>query len=547
MVELPEIKKHVNIIEICGKCGDCGTTGTQITTAKRHVDRPCAVKNVKGFEAYDARGRILVLKNLLDGKLDVTDDILEWAYSCTTCGSCKETCLAIEGGIDTPMLMEALRKDLVDAGFTVKKHGEISRSIEENKNPYNEPAANRLNFLEDRPEKTGGGVLLYIGCTASYREQQIARATMDLFELLGIDYFILEDEECCGSILKRFGYMDQFNAIAESNIEKIKQSGAKKVVFPCAGCFRTFKKDYPEENSSGVEYYHLVEFLDEFLKENPYKFKFKKFQKISYHDPCHLGRHCEVYEAPRNILKNIDNTVFVELNTARNYSHCCGAGGGVKSSDPDLAKAVAGNRWKDALEKDVQILVSTCPFCEKNLKDGLPDGKDDLAVVDVSEILLQTAVKELSSQIVDAADTAEKSIGKQYMEYLSRYPEIFSDLATGSIMDFTIYNTIEELEDELDPADAFNVGRTTDGIQIVHGRSDNPDLELALSIAAVQKLTKTTTKDEYSKIFGEFYNEPDEEEGWIDFILNKRTKTLIKMGYGKFAEAAGILEDESQI
>ena len=106
---------------------------------------------------------------------------------------------------------------------------------------------------------------------------------------------------------------------------------------------------------------------------------------------------------------------------------------------------------------------------------------------------------------------------------------------------------IDELEDEKDPQDAFNVSRTDDGIKIKHGRADNPDLELALSFTAVEKLTGTTTKEEYASKFGEFYNDPDEEDGWIDFILHKRTKTLIKMGYGKFAESAGILEDESQV
>ena len=90
MVDLKEVKKHVDMIEFCGKCGDCSTSGTQITTAKRHVDKPCPVKNVLGFEAYDARGRILILKYLLGDKLEVDKSVLEWAYSCTECGSCKE-------------------------------------------------------------------------------------------------------------------------------------------------------------------------------------------------------------------------------------------------------------------------------------------------------------------------------------------------------------------------------------------------------------------------------------------------------------------------
>ncbi|MEX2682760.1 MAG: hypothetical protein Q6373_014310, partial [Candidatus Sigynarchaeota archaeon] len=104
-----QLEKLEHFIDICGRCGDCGTSGTQLSTAKRHVDKPCPVKNVLGFEAYSARGRIIVLKNVLGGKLKINKELLDWAYSCTTCASCKETCLAIDGGIDTPALMEALR------------------------------------------------------------------------------------------------------------------------------------------------------------------------------------------------------------------------------------------------------------------------------------------------------------------------------------------------------------------------------------------------------------------------------------------------------
>ncbi|MFX0136843.1 MAG: (Fe-S)-binding protein [Candidatus Hodarchaeota archaeon] len=544
MAIFSELKKHQDMMDYCGKCGDCSSSGTQITTAKRHVTKPCPVKNVLGFEAYDARGRILILKKLMDEKLETDDSILKWAYTCTGCGSCKETCLAIEGGINTPLLMEALRQDFVNQKLKIEKHQEVLNSILQNNNPYNEPKETRSKILSGRKFNPNSEYLLFLGCTSSYRQQNIALSTIELLDNLGIEYSILDQSEpCCGSILKRYGYKNEFETIARKNLELFKKNEIKKVIFPCAGCYRTFKIDYAELDNNSIQFYHLTEFLDQYLNEKSYKFKMKHHKKISYHDPCHLGRHAGVYEAPRSLLKRIGNSNFIELDALRNYSHCCGAGGGVKSSDPDLAQKIAINRNEEAIEKGIEILVSACPFCEKNLKDGLNGA--NLEILDISEVLLRSIEKEMESQILDESEY-EIKIGKKYMKFLAKYPDIFSDLVKGSILDFAIYVKLDDLEEEK-PLCCFNVLRTENGIELKSGKADDPDLELAVSTEAVNKLVLNKTKSDYAKQFGIFYNEPDEEEGWIDFVLHKRTKTLIKMGYGKFAEEAGILEDEDEI
>jgi len=117
-------------------------------------------------------------------------------------------------------------------------------------------------------------------------------------------------------------------------------------------------------------------------------------------------------------------------------------------------------------------------------------------------------------------------LAKNYTTFLSKFPEIFSDLVSGSIFDFAIYNSIKSY-DEKSPVDVFNVLQNGRGIEINPGRADDADLELALSIEAVEKLIQTDTKTEYAKLLGNFYNFPDEEKGWIDFFLHKRTQTLI--------------------
>ncbi len=153
--------------------------------------------------------------------------------------------------------------------------------------------------------------------------------------------------------------------------------------------------------------------------------------------------------------------------------------------------------------------------------------------------------EELTGQVIDIQEFRTE-IAKNYTIFLTKYPEIFSDLDDGSIFDFCLYNSIKDYFDK-SPADTFNVLRNENGIEIKSGRANESDLELALSIAAVKKLVQTDTKVEYAQLLGSYYNDPDEEKEWIDFTLYKRTQTLIDMGYGKFAKTAGILEDEDEV
>ena len=153
--------------------------------------------------------------------------------------------------------------------------------------------------------------------------------------------------------------------------------------------------------------------------------------------------------------------------------------------------------------------------------------------------------EELIGQVIDSKEF-KTEIAKNYTTFLTKYPEIFSDLTHGSIFDFAIYDSLESYDKE-SPVDIFNVLRNKQGIQIKPGKAIDSDLELALSIDAIEKLIQTTTKVDYAKLMGAYYNDPDEKKGWIDFVLHKRTQKLIDMGYGRFAKTAGILEDEDDI
>lgn len=153
--------------------------------------------------------------------------------------------------------------------------------------------------------------------------------------------------------------------------------------------------------------------------------------------------------------------------------------------------------------------------------------------------------EKLTSRITDVK-VYKTEIARKYTKFLSKYPEIFSDLIYGSNFDFAIYDSIEDYDDHF-PRDIFNVFRNGQGIEIKPGKAYDPDLELALSTNAIEKLIQTKTKVEYAQLLGSFYNDPNEKKGWIDFELHKRTQNLINMGYGKFAKTAGILEDDDDM
>ncbi|NVM53651.1 MAG: (Fe-S)-binding protein [Candidatus Helarchaeota archaeon] len=543
MLEYTHLPKFLPEMEKCGKCGDCALA-VEISTAKKPVNKPCVVKNVLGFEAYDARGRILILKRLLDGTLQLNQDLLDWTYYCLLCGNCQETCLAIENGIDLPAMMEALRRDLVENGMSLSKHHEIIEKTFQYNNPYGEPHKNRFNFIlsENFPPKAD--TLVFFGCTSAYRQQGIAEATYNLLKKANIDFTILKDEKCCGSVLFRYGYYDRVKDLARDLIDQIQKTEAKTVIFPCAGCFRTFKIDYPEiiEMPANIEFIHITEYLERLVKENKLHFRLQSPAQISYHDPCHLGRAAGVFEAPRFLIDSISSANLIEMETRRNYSHCCGAGGGVKSCFPELSSKIGGNRTLEAGKNEIDYLVSACPFCKTNLSQNL--NGQEFKILDLTELLSQNIDESLVGSVIPTQVPIEAHpLTQKYINYLSKHPAIFSDLVPGSILDFTIYTSIDDFDDELPPVGKFHITRIENKIEIQNGSADTPDLQLALSEGAVKKLVRTRTKKGYSLKFGTFYNDPD-EEFWIDFLLHKRTKTLIKMGYGKFAEEAGILDED---
>jgi heterodisulfide reductase subunit D len=229
----------------------------------------------------------------------------------------------------------------------------------------------------------------YAGCTAAYRLQNIAKSTVKILKRLGDDLKIIgNDEICCGSVLFNMGLTDEGVKLAKNNNKLFTDMNIKTLLTECAGCAKTFRKVYPEYLDFRINVLHLTEYLERALTKNNLDLRYKAPIRVTYHDPCHLGRGLGVYDPPRNILTSIKNVELVEMSRNRERSRCCGAGGGVKASYPEMAEKLGMQRLKDAEQLDVDLIITACPFCTRNLNDAADACGSKLKTKDLSEFLV---------------------------------------------------------------------------------------------------------------------------------------------------------------
>ncbi len=215
-------------------------------------------------------------------------------------------------------------------------------------------------------------MLYFRGCTAREKLTNIQKATEMLLNLAGVDYHILDDEMCCGSVLLRTGFEKEAQQQIRKNTEIFK---GQTILTSCAGCYKTLKEDYDD-----LDVIHISQLLNDLIKEGKLDFN-KKDLNVTYHDSCHLGRHCEVFDEPRNVIGSVAN--LVEMENIKENSLCCGAGGGVKSAYPQLADEMAKLRLAQAIDTGCETLITPCPFCKLNLEN------DDIEVLDLTEFLVE--------------------------------------------------------------------------------------------------------------------------------------------------------------
>ena len=335
-------KKFRDEVLRCSNCGFCRAV--------------CPLFGLTRRPALNARGKMLVLKEVMEGRIDLDDALVETLFQCTTCGACAEQC---PSGVNPPEIIKQVRKDMVGNNSCHPAFLGLNQVLSEHTNIYGE--AEPEDFERERNRKAP--FVYFIGCVGSYREDEATLAALELLDHLKVDYTLI-DEVCCSGVLDDVGFQIQGD-LARKNVDLILQTGAKTVITGCPYCFRTFKDRpaYQPLRDNGIEILHISGFL------NNFDMGVETRKKVTYHDPCDLGRHCGIYDAPRETIAGIAPN-FEEMRHNRANALCCGAGGGVRGAYAKNSIAMARKRLEEVEETGAEILLTECNSCMHNLSNA---------------------------------------------------------------------------------------------------------------------------------------------------------------------------------
>jgi len=351
----------------------------------------CPAGEYHKFEAYFCDGKMEIARALLEGRLEWSERLADIIFKDPLCEACDTLC-EVTNKLRPMFLQEHLRKEYVDRFGPLPAHKRFADYIEKTHNAYGGEHEDRFDWLPEgiKPPKKAD-VIYYVGCTSSYRQKEIAKAQVKVLHKLGINFGLLyEDEWCCGSPLFRTGQIDKAKKTMEHNIDALKKAGAKTLISECPGCARAFAESWKYGLEVPVNVVHITEFVVDRVKRLSKERKLNKVEvKVTYHDPCHLGRGLNVYEPGRDILKAIPGVELIEMPRNRKNSWCCGSGGGVKAAYPDFALWSANERLNEVEFVGAKNVATPCPFCIRNLRDASREYGRGIEVSDVMEILLK--------------------------------------------------------------------------------------------------------------------------------------------------------------
>ncbi len=397
-------------LETCTRCGECVQWCPVYAQDSKEDLTPRAkaraFRNI--LKAQDGVLSTLVpFDSSLGRKFDLKgrqqkriEKFVQGLYECSTCGQCHYVC---PSHIDTVELWEGIRSSIVSAGYgPLENHKSLTSSVKAYDNPWLQPRSTRDKWAKRAKKqkqiakapknlsKEKAEILYFVGCTASFdvNIKQVAVNTVKVLQALDVDFGILgTKEKCCGSVLLRTGD-PEYKRLFTENIESFNNLGIKTLITSCSGCYKTISQDYPKVGKMNFEILHMVQFIDRLLQEGKLQFKHEVPMKVTYHDPCHLGRAAGIYEVPRRILKAIPGIEFAEIERNHENSLCCGAGGGLKAGFPEVQQAMSQARVRAALETGATDFVTACPFCYQGLLVGITAEEAPLQMRDITELLV---------------------------------------------------------------------------------------------------------------------------------------------------------------
>ena len=384
------LEDYKEYIYHCLKCGAC-------RSAFRVYGPTCPSGERFGFDSYYAIGRLGIARAVLEDRLKLTDKTAQRVFTCASCGACDEQCYPAMG-LKPLEVIEELKAIMVEEGVVPPKVRDFLENVYKYGNPYGEGKEKRGKWAEGtsiRQYQPGDEFLLYIGCVGSYdtRSQEAAKALGSLLLDAGVSFGILgAEEKCDGNEVLRLGERELFQHLAQENIKALKDLQAKSIITLSPHSYNVMKNEYPELGAD-FEVIHYTQFLRDLIKNKKLK-PAKGFKaRVTYHDPCFLGRHNKEYDAPREVLSSIPGVELTEMESRREHSFCCGGGGGNFYTDMlgGAENSPSRIRIKEAYATGAEVLAVACPICMTMLDDAVKvEGLEDkLGVKDIAEIVRQ--------------------------------------------------------------------------------------------------------------------------------------------------------------
>jgi Fe-S oxidoreductase len=387
----------------------------------------CPSMEAGKFHSYSAGGRLITALSLMDGRSIVTEKVKDTVFKCTLCGQCDVSCKVCRYDMEPLEAMRELRATLVKDGHTLPQLEPVITSLRTEFNMVGKSANQRGDWARElgikNLTKVKAEVVFHAGCRYSFDGDlsHIAKTSVSILKSAGVDFGIFgKGEMCCAGRASDMGYSDDFQFRADANLKAWKRAGVHTVVTPCAECFHTFSRKYTAKRGSEIKVIHMVQFVDQLIKEGKLKLTKPVDLKVTYHDPCHLGRQGEpyvpwngkekkifgqavcydpprpryngingVYEPPRDILRAIPGVELVEMERIKESAWCCGAGGGSSEAYPEFSRATANERIEEAQTTGADAIVTACPWCERNFIDATSANGTKMKVFDVIELVGQ--------------------------------------------------------------------------------------------------------------------------------------------------------------
>ena len=323
-------------------------------------------------------------------------------WDCTTCRACMEQCPVLIEHV--PLLTEFRRNLVLEQSRFPQELVTLFNNLERNGNPFSFPASTRADWagamgvqqLAEVDDPAGLEVIYWVGCMSSFdaRNQRLAEALVKIFRAADVRFAILGREEtCCGDPARRAGNEYLYQILAQQNVETLNRYGPKRIVASCPHCFNIIKNEYPQLGGS-FEVVHPSRFIEELIAAGRLKLPGgadRAREGFAYHDPCYLGRYNEVYEAPREVLRQVEGS-FLELPRCRDKGFCCGAGGARAFMEEKRGTRISHNRLNEALGTPARGMAVACPFCVTMFEDGVRalNVEERFQVRDLAEIVAES-------------------------------------------------------------------------------------------------------------------------------------------------------------